>query len=97
MGTTPKIVELKPLANFRLWVRYDDGSQGEVDFVDLAGRGVFSAWEKVGAFESVTIGPHGELVWRDEIEICGDAVYMRLTGKVPEEVFAALKKAAVDA
>ena len=45
MGTTPKIVELKPLANFRMWVRYDDGSQGEVDFVDLAGRGVFSAWE----------------------------------------------------
>lgn len=45
MGTTPKLVELKPLANFRMWVRYDDGSQGEVDFVDLAGRGVFSAWE----------------------------------------------------
>jgi hypothetical protein len=25
---------------------FDDGSQGEVDFVDLAGRGVFSTWER---------------------------------------------------
>lgn len=93
----PRLAEARPLKNFHLWVRYSDGSQGEVDLSDLAGRGVFSSWDEPGSFESVRIGPLGELQWSDEIELCADSVYMRLTGKAPEEVFPALKRAAVDA
>jgi hypothetical protein len=40
----PTPVEVKALANYRIWLRYDDGVQGEVDPSDLAGRGVFKAW-----------------------------------------------------
>jgi hypothetical protein len=94
---TPKLIEVRPLQEFRLWVRYDDGAQGEVDLSDLAGRGVFSAWDVPGKFASVRTGPQGEVSWGEEIELCADAVYMRLTGKVPEEVFPALKRTAVDA
>jgi hypothetical protein len=93
----PKLVEVTPLKPFSLWVRYSDGAEGEVDLSDLAGRGVFSAWDTPGAFEAVHIGAHGELAWSDELELCADAVYMRLTGKAPEEVFPTLKRAAVDA
>ena len=39
----PTPVEVKALANYRLWLRYDVGAEGEVDLSDLAGRGVFSA------------------------------------------------------
>lgn len=93
----PELLEVRPLQNFRLWVRYSDGEQGEVDLSDLAGRGVFSAWDAAGSFESVRVGPHGEVAWDEDIELCADAVYMRLTGKAAEEVFPALKRIVVDA
>ena len=37
----PRPVEVKPLENFRIWLRYDDGTEGEVNLSDVAGRGVF--------------------------------------------------------
>ena len=41
----PKPVQVKALANYRVWLRYDDGAEGTVDLSDLAGRGVFKAWD----------------------------------------------------
>ncbi len=93
----PKLVEVKPQSSFRLWVEYDDGAEGAVDLSDLAGRGVFRKWDQSGAFEDVRLGLQGQISWGEEIELCPDAVYMRLTGKSPEDVFPSLKKAVVDA
>jgi len=93
----PKVLEIQARPQFKLWVRYDDGSEGEVDLSDLAGRGVFAAWDTPGSFESVVLGPHGQLSWSEDIDLCPDAMYMRLTGKAPEDVFPALKKASASA
>ncbi len=87
----PKPVEVKPLPNFRLWLRYDDEISGEVDLSDLAGRGVFKAWDQQDFFREVRIGLHGEVKWSDEIDLCPDSLYLRLTKKTPEEIFPALK------
>ena len=43
-------------------------------------------------FESVDIGEHGQVAWGDEIDMCPDALYLRLTGKTPEEVFPNLRE-----
>ena len=48
-------VEVKALPNFRIWLRYDDGTTGDVDLSDLVGRGVFNAWPDVRFFNSVTL------------------------------------------
>lgn len=87
----PKPIEVKPLPNFRLWLRYDDDTSGEVDLSDLTGRGVFKAWEQQEFFREVRIGPHGEIAWSGDIDLCSDSLYMRLTQKTPEEVFPTLK------
>ena len=87
----PKPLEVKPLPNFRLWLRYDDETSGEVDLSDLAGKGVFKAWNHQELFREVRIGPHGEIAWSDEIDLCPDSIYMRLTKKSPEDVFPLLK------
>jgi hypothetical protein len=87
----PKPLEVKPLPNFRLWLRYDDETSGEVDLSDLAGKGVLKAWNQPNFFRGVRIGPHGEVSWSTEIDLCPDSLYMRLTKKSPEGVFPKLK------
>ena len=84
-------VLVKALGDYRIYIKFSDGAEGEVDLSDLAGRGVFEAWKDYGAFEQVHIGTGREIQWSDEIELCPDAMYMRLTGKTPEEMFPELQ------
>ncbi len=74
-------VSVRALSNFRIWLRYSDGVEGEVDLSDLAGRGVFAAWNDVAFFNSVRLGSHGAIEWGPELDICPDSMYLRLTGK----------------
>jgi hypothetical protein len=67
-------IEVKALANFRIWLRYDDNTEGEVDLSDLAGLGVFKAWDDAAFF-----------------------MYLRLTGKSPDEIFPILRAVHADA
>ena len=92
-----KPVAVKALPGYRLWLRYADGVEGEVDLSHLAGCGVFAAWDNYQVFEKVHIGAGGAIAWNDDIDLCPDALYLRLTGKTPEEVFPKLKAAEVDA
>ena len=48
-------VEVKPLSGYRVWIKYDDGECGEIDLSDVAGQGVFKAWNEPGFFEKVHI------------------------------------------
>jgi hypothetical protein len=93
----PKPVEVKALPQYRIWLRYDDGVQGEVDLSDLAGRGVFHIWNDPAVFRAVTLGPHGAIGWSRELDLCPDAMYLRLTGKTVEEVFPAFVSTSADA
>ena len=92
-----KIAEVKVLQGYRLWLRYADGVEGEVDLSDLSGRGVFAAWNERRFFESVRIDESGALAWGDSIDLCPDALYLRLTGKTPDAVFPILKSREVHA
>ncbi|MBI4468114.1 MAG: DUF2442 domain-containing protein [Acidobacteria bacterium] len=92
-----KAVEVKPLSDYRIWLRYDDGVEGEVDLGHLAGRGVFHIWSDREFFESVHVDNSGAIAWNQEIELCPDSLYLRLTGKPAEELFPRLKPASVDA
>ena len=90
-------LEVEPRGDCRLWLRYSDGAQGEVDLSDLAGRGVFKAWDEDGYFATAHIGAAGGIAWEGGIELCPDSLYMRLTGKSIEEVVPALRSMPVDA
>jgi hypothetical protein len=76
-----KPVEVKPLANYRIWLKYADGVTGTVDLSHLAGKGVFALWDDYAAFERVYVGESGEIAWTEEIDLCPDALYMKITGK----------------
>ncbi|MDE2821920.1 MAG: DUF2442 domain-containing protein [Chloroflexota bacterium] len=74
-------IAVEPRESFRIWLRYSDGAEGEVDLSDLAGVGVFSAWDDQACFKSVHVTEYGAIAWSEELELCPDALYMRLTGK----------------
>ena len=92
-----KAIEVKALPGYAVWVRFADGTEGQVDLSHLAGRGVFSLWDDSSAFQNVHIGSHGEIVWNDEVELCPDSIYLKLTGTSPEEVFPNLQRTKVGA
>lgn len=86
----PKLIAVRPLPNYRLWLQYVDGSAGEVDLSDLAGRGVFRVWSRPGVFEAVSLDEQGAITWGEDLDLCPDSLYLRLTGKNPEDVFPGL-------
>ena len=71
---------------YRLWLRYSDGTTGELDLSHLASHGVFKAWDQPGYFEGVHIAPHRAIAWDGNLELCPDALYMELTGKSLDEL-----------
>lgn len=76
---------LKPVAveardGVRIWVRFEDGVEGEIDLSDVAGKGVFQAWDDREFFGKVFVSNHWSIAWDDVLELCPDALYMELTG-----------------
>ena len=89
-----KPIEVKALFPHRIWIKYSNGEQGNVDLSHLAGKGVFKSWDDPQEFDSVHISQDGAIEWKSGIDLCPDALYMRLTGKAPEEIFSNLKTGA---
>ncbi len=87
-------IEVEARSAYRIWIRYQDGSEGEVDLSNLAGRGVFKLWDDDVAFENVRIADDGAIRWSDDVELCPDATYMKLTGENPEEALSRFKSQA---
>lgn len=82
-----KVVQIKALPDYQLWLKFSDGVEGKVDLSHLVGKGVFKVWNDVQAFQAVHIGPYGEVSWSHDIELCPDALYMDVTGQSPEQLF----------
>lgn len=92
-----KIVEVRPLVDYRLYLRFEDESAGAIDLSAYAGRGVFAAWLQPGIFDKVWITEAGAVEWPGEIDLCSDALYLQLTGKSPEDIFSTLSSHLVHA
>lgn len=87
-------LEVKALSGYRIWIRYADVEEGEVDLSHLAGQGVFELWADEQKWENVRVAEDGAIRWSEDVELCPDATYLKLIGKSPEEVFPNLKSRA---
>ena len=85
-----EIIEVKPLSNYRVWIKFSDGVEGTVDLSELVGEGVFKAWEDIEFFNSVYIDPESHTIaWEGGIDLCPDNLYAKVLGVEP---FSILKK-----
>ena len=65
-----KIVACKPIPNYCVWIRFDDGLEGEVDLSDLVGKGVFTVWKSVDFFNQVRVDDKTDtLTWGNDLDL----------------------------
>jgi hypothetical protein len=65
-----KIVACKPKPQYRVWIQFDDGLEGEVDLSYLVGQGVFKTWISIDFFNQVKVDPKtNTLSWGDDIDL----------------------------
>ena len=86
-----KISSAKALSNYKIWIQYSDGIEGEVDLSHLVGKGVFSAWKDANVFQNFRVENGRSIHWTDDIDLCADALYLEITEKKPEDIFPKLK------
>lgn len=86
-----KVVFADALPDFRLFLRFADGTEGIADLSAIAGKGVFEAWLQPGVFGQVPVTSYGAVAWPGELDLCPDTLYLEVTGKRPEDLFPSLK------
>jgi Protein of unknown function (DUF2442) len=76
------IVEVRPLGGHRLYVRYEDGVEGELDFARrVRFDGVFAPLRDPNVFAQVRVHPElGTLVWPNGADVDPDVLYAELAG-----------------
>ncbi len=92
-----KIISAKASADYKIWIQYSDGVEGEVDLSHLVGKGVFSAWKDANVFRNFQVKNGRFIIWTDEIDLCADSLYLEITGKTPENIFPKLRMENVNA
>lgn len=80
-----KILNINPLPNYKLHIKYNDGVEGDLDLSNLVGKGVFEKFDDINYFKNVKIGQFGEPCWNDELDIDPTSAYLDVTGKTYEQ------------
>ena len=77
------IIQVRPLEGFRLYLRFEDGVEGEVDLQALIRfEGIFAPLQTRNEFEKVSVDPDlGTICWPNGADLDPDVLYARLTGQ----------------
>jgi hypothetical protein len=76
-----RITVAEPRPDYRLWIRFADGAEGEVSLKHLVGIGIFGSWEDENEFLKVTVDPEsGTVSWPGGIDLAPDSLYGKITG-----------------
>ena len=76
------VVAVRSLGGHRLFLRFDDGTEGETDLsAVLRFDGVFSPLADPAVFATVKVDPDiGTIVWPNGADVCPDVLYSLVTG-----------------
>ncbi len=73
------VIEVRYVRDYTLWIRFDDGMQGEVD-ISRSFRGpVFEPLRDLEYFKTVAVNPDpGPFVWPSGADVAPETLYERL-------------------
>ena len=77
------IVEVEPTQDYRLQLRFDDGTRGEVDVAEMIQfDGIFAPLKDHAEFRKVRVDPElGTVCWPNGADLDPDVLYARITGE----------------
>lgn len=77
------VVEVRPLESYRVYLRFDDGVQGEVDLEPLLSPfdGVFEPLRGLDRFREVFVDGGGTIAWPNGADLAPEVLYSRLSGR----------------
>jgi hypothetical protein len=82
-----KIEAVKYKGGHTLWLRFNDGQQGEVDFAKENWKGyLFEPLRNKQFFRYYAINDAGGLEWLNGADMCPDVLYEKVTGQFPAYV-----------
>ena len=86
------VVSVEPRGDYRLWLRFQDGTEGEIDLgPELTFRGVFAPLRDPAYFARVRVNPDlGTLCWPNDADWDPLALYSLLTRRPIETLLARL-------
>jgi len=80
------IVEVRPLGSHRLFLRFEDGTEGEIDLATIVEfSGVFAALKDLEEFAKVRVDPElGTIVWPNGADLDPDVLHAKISGRPSE-------------
>lgn len=77
------IIKVKPLENYRLYLRFEDDVEGEIDVTGLIDFvGVFAPLRNHEYFVQVRVNPElGTICWPNQADLDPDVLYSIVTGQ----------------
>ena len=87
----PNPVAVEPREGFRIWLRFGDGVEGELDMSHVKGKDVFKALSNRKFFEGVHVNSSNVVSWGFspdgvELDFGAETMYARLLGISREEL-----------
>jgi hypothetical protein len=74
-----KVVAVKPLANYHIWLKFNDDTEGVADLSHLSKKGVFKQWDENNLFNQVKIDPETDaVIWNDRIDVDAINLYLKI-------------------
>jgi hypothetical protein len=79
MSKVPRITDMKYLAGYRVWLRFNDGKEGEVDLQDELWGEVFEPLKQLEHFKMVYVDRElNTLRWENSADFAPEFLYAKL-------------------
>lgn len=74
----PRAISVQPLENYRLAIRFDDGTEGVIEMRDRLFGAAFEPLQDPAIFQQVFVDEFGAIAWPNGADLAPDALHERL-------------------
>jgi hypothetical protein len=76
----PRVQTVRALDDYRLAIRFDDGTEGEIALRDRLFGPIFEPLRDASVFAKVFVDEYGAIAWPNGADLAPDAIYEQLRG-----------------
>ncbi len=87
-----RILKATVIEDYKIEISFSDGAKGVADLSSLVKSELFGKLSDKEAFSRFRIVREGRaLSWDEDLELCSDSLYLKVTGKRPEDILPGFK------